>query len=50
MNINKTESQVQMDESSAHFVGFTTALSFAETVKLQSEFTDQVQASASPVT
>lgn len=50
MNVNKTGSQIQTDESSAHIVGFTTALSFALTVKLQSEFTDQVQASAPPQT
>ena len=49
MNINKTELQVQIDESFAHAADFTTAQNFAETVKLQSGVTDRAQASASPV-
>lgn len=48
MNINKAELQVQIDESSAHVVDIATALSFAETYKLQSGITDWAQASASP--
>ncbi|CAH1085028.1 hypothetical protein [Candidatus Nitrotoga sp. 1052] len=48
MNINKTESQVQMDESSALAVDFAAALGFSETFKLQSGVTDWAQASSSP--
>jgi hypothetical protein len=46
MNINKTELQVQTDENSAHTSDFATALSFAETYKLQSGAIDWTQASA----
>ena len=48
MNINKTESQVQMDGRFALTADFVTALSFAEKYKLQSSVTDWAQASASP--
>ena len=48
MNINKTESQVQMDGRFALAADFATALSFAEKIRLQSGLTDWAQTSARP--
>lgn len=47
MDINKTDLQVQMDESFTFVTDFAAALRFSETYKLQSGITDWAQASAS---
>ncbi len=50
MNINKTELHFKLDESFAYASDFTTALDFAESVKMQIGITYRAQVSALPVT